>query len=184
MEPRFVFNTEHQKKVNEFVQWMRSKRLSDSTIKIYTDALKSFLSFYNEKKIEDINNDDIIRFNNDFILKNKLSSSYQNQIVNAIKKYFSTIENKKINVALIHRPKRAHALPNVLSKEEVKAILEAHGNIKHKAMLSLIYSCGLRCGELLTMKPEHIDSKRGIVLIQQGKGKKDRITPLSSKILV
>lgn len=183
MEARFVFNAEHQNKVNEFVQWMRSKRLSESTIKTYADALKSFLSFYNEKRIEDINNDDIIRFNNDFILKNKLSSSYQNQIVNAIKKYFSTIEQKQINVELIHRPKREHLLPNVLSKEEVKMILDAHSNIKHKAMLSLIYSCGLRCGELLALKPEHIDSKRGIVIIKQGKGKKDRIAPLSAKIL-
>ena len=50
-------------------------------------------------------------------------------------------------------------------------------------MLSLIYSCGLRCGELLALKPEHIDSKRGIVLIKQGKGKKDRIAPLSIKIV-
>lgn len=74
-------------------------------------------------------------------------------------------------------------MPNVLSKEEVKQILEAHNNIKHKAMLSLIYSCGLRCGELLNLKPIHIDSKRGIVLIKQAKGKKDRIAPLSIKIL-
>ena len=50
-------------------------------------------------------------------------------------------------------------------------------------MLSLIYSCGLRCGELLNLKPIHIDSKRGIVLIKQAKGKKDRIAPLSIKIL-
>jgi integrase/recombinase XerD len=71
----------------------------------------------------------------------------------------------------------------VLSKEEVKAILEAHHNIKHKAMLSLIYSCGLRRSELLNLRPADIDSKRNIVIIKQSKGKKDRITPLSPKIL-
>jgi integrase/recombinase XerD len=70
-----------------------------------------------------------------------------------------------------------------LSKEEVKAILEAHSNIKHKMMLSLIYSCGLRCGELLALKPVHIDSKRNIVLLKNSKGKKDRMVPLSPKIL-
>jgi integrase/recombinase XerD len=71
----------------------------------------------------------------------------------------------------------------VLSKEEVKAILEAHSNVKHKMMLSLIYSCGLRCGELLALQPVHIDSKRNIVLLKNAKGKKDRIAPLIPKIL-
>ena len=83
----------------------------------------------------------------------------------------------------IHRPKREKKLPNVLSKEEVKAILDAHSNIKHKMMLSMIYSCGLRCGELLALQPVHIDSKRNIVLLKNSKGKKDRIAPLSPKIL-
>lgn len=62
-------------------------------------------------------------------------------------------------------------------------ILEVQPNLKHKTMLSLIYSCGLRCGELLGLKPENIDSKRNIVLIRNAKGKKDRIVPLSLKIL-
>jgi len=83
----------------------------------------------------------------------------------------------------IHRPRREKVLPNVLSKEEVKLILNAHSNIKHKVMLSLIYSCGLRRSELLNLKPNDIDSKRYIVIIRQSKGKKDRITPLSGKIL-
>jgi integrase/recombinase XerD len=133
--------------------------------------------------VTDISDRDIIIFNNDVIIKNNFSSSYQNQIVNAVKLFFRTIDNKKLDPEIIHRPKREKVLPNVLSKEEVKQILEAHSNIKHRAMLSLIYSCGLRCGELLALKPEHIDSKRGIVLIKQGKGKKDRIAPLSVKIV-
>jgi integrase/recombinase XerD len=122
-------------------------------------------------------------FNNEFIIKNNLSESYQNQVVNAIKLYFKTIRETQIEIEKIHRPKRAKALPNVLSKEEVKAILEAPTNVKHKMMLSLIYSCGLRCGELLALEPKHIDSKRNIVLLKNSKGKKDRIAPLSPKIL-
>ncbi len=131
----------------------------------------------------DITGAGVIGYNNDFILKNELSSSYQNQVVNAIKLFFSTQENRRLDPELIHRPKREKLLPNVLSKEEVKLILEAHSNLKHRAMLSLSYSCGLRSGELLSLKPEHIDSKRSIVIIKQAKGKKDRITPLSAKIL-
>ncbi|GGI24374.1 tyrosine-type recombinase/integrase [Pedobacter mendelii] len=86
-------------------------------------------------------------------------------------------------VEKIHRPRPEHKLPNVLSKEEIKLILEALTNIKHKTMLSLIYSCGLRRSELLHLKPTDIDSKRNLIFIKQSKGKKDRIVPLSLKIL-
>lgn len=171
------------KNIEKFKQWLRSKRYSESTITTYSEALKFFLIFYREKPIAEITNEDVIVYNNEYILKNNLSSSYQNQIVNAIKLFFKTILNSKIEIDKIHRPKRAKVLPNVLSKEEIKLILNAHSNIKHKMMLSLIYSCGLRCGELLALKPVHIDSKRNIVLLKNSKGKKDRIAPLSPKIL-
>jgi len=92
-------------KIEQFKQWLQSKRYSDNTVKTYTDALKSFLLFYNTKPIEAITNEDIIIYNNDFILENKLSASYQNQIVNAVKLFFRTIENKVMNEQLIHRPK-------------------------------------------------------------------------------
>ncbi len=167
----------------QFKNYLRSKRYSESTLTTYSEALKSFLLFYREKPVAEITNEDVIIYNNEYILKNNLSASYQNQIVNAIKLYFKTIKETKIDIEKIHRPKRAKLLPNVLSKEEVKAILESHSNIKHKMMLSLIYSCGLRCGELLALKPVNIDSKRNIVLLKNSKGKKDRIAPLSPKIL-
>ena len=170
-------------RLENFKRWMRSKRYSESTIGTYMDAAKSFLVFFNTKELIDVTNDDIILYNNEYVLANNLSASYQNQVVSALKLFFMTVADRKIEIEKIHRPKRAKVLPNVLSKEEVKLILEAHSNIKHRAMLSLIYSCGLRCGELLALKPEHIDSKRNIVFLQNAKGKKDRIVPLSPKIL-
>jgi len=125
----------------------------------------------------------MINFNNDYILANNLSSSYQNQVVNAVKLFFRTLVNKVINIDLIHKPKREKTLPNVLSKIEVKLILTANSNLKHKTMLSLIYSCGLRRSELLQLKFSDIVANRNIVNIKQGKGKKERIVPLSPKIL-
>ena len=169
--------------IEKFKQWLLSKRYSPSTIKTYSEALKSFLIFYREKPVSEITNEDVIIYNNEYILKNNLSASYQNQIVNAIKLFFQTIRETKMMVDKIHRPKRSKLLPNVLSKEEIKLILNAHSNIKHKTMLSLIYSCGLRRSELLNLKPIDIDSKRNIVLLKNAKGKKDRITPLSPIIL-
>ncbi|MFN8116059.1 MAG: site-specific tyrosine recombinase/integron integrase [Bacteroidia bacterium] len=176
-------NKEQNNKVDQFKNYLLSKRYSESTIETYTDALSTFLRFYANKPFSEIDNADVIIFNNDYILKNQFSSSYQNQVVNAIKLFFRTIENKVMETEKVHRPRTEKVLPNVLSKEEIKLILNAHGNIKHKAMLSLIYSCGLRRSELLNLKLNDIDSKRGLVIIRNAKGKKDRIAPLSEKIL-
>ncbi len=175
---------ETQSKMEEFGRWMRSKRYSPSTIGTYQDALKCFLNFYKHKRPEDIQNRDLVAFNNDYILKQGLSSSYQNQVVNAVKLFFRTVESRQLNPELIHRPKRQKVLPNVLSKEEVKLILMALSNLKHKAMLSLIYSCGLRRSELLNLTLRDIDSNRKVIVVRQSKGRKDRIVPLSEKILV
>ena len=169
--------------IESFKKYLNTKRYSPNTVKSYSEALQTFLVFYNDKDVKDISNQDVVVFYNDYILAKKLSSSFQNQIVNAIKLYFKTIKETAINVERIYRPKGEKLLPNVLSKEEVKMILNAHSNIKHKAMLCLIYSCGLRRSELLNLKPTDIDSKRNLVVVKQGKGKKDRIAPLSNSIL-
>jgi integrase/recombinase XerD len=178
-----VLSETHLRKIEQFKRWLSSKRYSSNTIKTYSEALHTFLKYYHHKPIEQITNEDVIAFNNDYILKNNLSASFQNQVVNGVKLFFNEIQGATINVDLVHRPKREKLLPNVLSKEEVKEILNAPNNIKHKAMLSLIYACGLRRSELLNLKPNDIDSNRGVIIIRQAKGKKDRIAPLSEKIL-
>jgi integrase/recombinase XerD len=174
-------------KSNEIVRfehYLQSKRYSSNTIKVYAETLRVFLRYFASKTIEEISNEDLIAFNNDYILKNNFSSSYQNQLVNAVKLYYSAIQHKRIDVELVHRPRREKTLPNVLSKEEVKSILDAPYNLKHRAMLSMIYSCGLRRSELLNLTKLDIDSKRMVVVIRMAKGKKDRIVPLSPKILI
>lgn len=169
--------------IQRFKNYLSAKRYSDNTVKAYSEAISTFLKFYAQKSITEIENKDIERFNIEYILKNKLSASYQNQVVNAIKLFFMIVHEKKMVVDLIQRPRMEHKLPNVLSKEEVKAILEALVNSKHKAMLSLIYACGLRRSELLNLKLKDVQSDRKILLIKQSKGKKDRIVPISDKII-
>ncbi len=83
----------------------------------------------------------------------------------------------------IERPKRGRPLPKVISKEDVARIINVTGNLKHRAMLSLLYSCGLRRGELLDLRITDIDSRRNVVNIRRAKGDKDRQVPLSPKIL-
>jgi integrase/recombinase XerD len=169
--------------LDQFRMSLKSRRYSEVTIATYLNAMTVFLKYFNEKSISEIENQDLIAFNNLYILKNKFSSSYQNQVLSSIKLFFNTIATKRLNPELVYRPKREKLLPNVLSKIEVKNILTVLKNIKHKTMLSLIYGCGLRCGELLSLKPEHVDSNRKVLIIKQAKGKKDRIAPLSDKLI-
>jgi site-specific recombinase XerD len=145
--------------------------------------LKTFLIFYREKAVADITNQDVIVYNNEYILKNNFSASYQNQIVNAIKLFFTIIRETKIEVDKIHRPKNAKRLPDVLSKEETFGLIDLTTNLKHKTLLALIYSSGLRISEAINMKIIDIDNQRMLIHIKKAKGKKDRYTLLSIKIL-
>src|SRR5690606_22858804 len=118
--------------IESFTRWLRSKRYSENTIKTYTEALRVFLQFFSYKELDEIDNEDIITFNDEYILKKGLSASYQNQMVNAVKLFFQTVQNKRLDIEKIPRPKKSKTLPNVLSKEEIKAILEVHVNIKDR----------------------------------------------------
>lgn len=176
-------SAEKERELEVFVKWMKSQRYSSNTIETYGDGLRTFLRFNNSKEIAEIDNDDLIIFNNEYILKNKYSESYQNQIVNAIKLFYSRFHDKKVQVETLERPRREKRLPNVLSKEEVKKILSSIRNLKHKAMLSLIYACGLRCGDLLNLIPSDINRNRCLLHLRMGKGNKDRVAPLSKKTI-
>ncbi|MCL4483425.1 MAG: site-specific integrase [Bacteroidetes bacterium] len=174
---------EREKKIELFRAWMISKRYSSSTVKVYCESLQLFFRFFKEKRIEAIENADLVDFNNRYILANGYSGTLQNQVVNALKLFYSRMEGVQLQVDQLERPRRSHPLPNVLSKEEVAAILQAPTNIKHRAMLSLIYACGLRRSELLNLKLQDVDSKRGLLIIRQAKGNKDRIAPISHKVI-
>jgi integrase/recombinase XerD len=173
---------EAQIQIEKFKQWMRSKRYSENTITTYCEALKSFLVFYREKAITDITNQDVIIYNNEYILKNNLSASYQNQIVNAIKLFFKIVLHSKMIIEELQRPKNAKKLPMVLSKEETFKLIDVTTNLKHKTLLALIYSAGLRISEAINMKITDIDNQRMLIHVKNAKGKKDRYTLLSTKV--
>lgn len=169
--------------IKQFEYYLNSKRYRPNTIKTYKEALLSFLKFWSHKKISEIDANDLVVYNNEYIIRKNLSVSFQSQIVNAIKLYFGTQTNRALDIAQIHRPKKVKRNPNVLSKAEVKKILNAPINIKHKTMLTICYACGLRCGEVLNIKLENVDSNRMVLYIKDAKGGKDRMVPISIKLI-
>lgn len=168
--------------VEEFRTYMEQRRYANSTIKTYCNVLMVFLN-WTQKVPADISQEDIIKFNHGYIIRNKFSASYQNQAINAIKLFFERIEERKLEISSIERPLREKKLPNILSKTEVKALLGAVRNVKHRMMLTTIYACGLRSNELLNLRLEDVNSKRNFLIIRQAKGKKDRYVPISDKLI-
>lgn len=113
----------------------------------------------------------------------QISTSYQNQAINAIKFYYEKVLKGPRKVFYIERPRKERILPNVLSEPEIKRILQSITNLKHKCLIMTSYSGGLRVGELLNLKPADIDSNRMQIKLRGAKGKKDRVTILSGKLL-
>ena len=169
--------------LEHFKNYLKSQRYSPNTIKTYTDALGVFFQFHHTKSPEQLGIAEIIHFNTGYILRKNLSVSYQNQVINAIKLFYRNRFNRFMNLDNIQRPRREKRLPNVLSKQEIKAIIEAPTNLKHRAMLSLTYACGLRRSELLNLTLKDVLSDRNLLFIRQSKGKKDRVVPIGDKLI-
>ena len=184
LSKRTGLSEEVQRALDKMIDWMRSSRYSEQTIDCYIKALEVFFEFYKDKKMTEIDNSDVIRFNREYIFTKKLSASYQSQFVNGLKLLYAKIRDSKIEIDKLVRPQKPYQLPKVISEEEVAQIINACKNKKHQAMLGLIYSAGLRRGELLGLTLTDIDSKRMMILIRNGKGARDRMVPLSPLILV
>jgi len=163
--------------------WLEAHRYPPTTVRTYTSMMETFLRFVSPREASDCNSDDLIRMVNEYILPRGLSYSFQNQLISSVKKFYKEICREVIDPGSFTRPRARHKLPNVLSKEEVKKVLSAPMNEKHRAMLSIIYGCGLRRSEVITLEPEDIDRDRMLLSVRQSKGFKDRVVPVSAKLV-
>ncbi len=174
----------HKRALVALEEKLMLKRYSYSTVKSYKSHLAVFFRAYPKLEPEEINDEHIKKHLLNLIRKKRISESTQNQIINALKFYLEQILKREKTYIEIPRPKKPKKLPNVLSEEEVKRLLMAVGNLKHKCILMLIYSAGLRIGELVNIQIQDIDKERKTLFVKGGKGKKDRYTLLSERVLV
>jgi integrase/recombinase XerD len=165
-----------------FINKLEVKRYSINTARIYTSLFASFILYYKGKNLLELNEDDIKSYML-YVVQRGVSASYQNQAINAIKFYYEQVLDMPQRFYDFDRPRKEFKLPLVLSEEEIKKIISVTHNIKHKAILVTIYSCGLRLSELLNVKIMDIQGDRKLLVIKGGKGKKDRTTVLSDKTL-
>lgn len=161
---------------------LKIRGYSSKTIKSYKGQIRRFIE-YHEKQPYALDKQDIDNYLLHLLSSKDISHSYVNQIVSAIKFLYKNVYNMQNICIDLERPKKEKKLPEILSKNEISKLLKAVKNLKHKAILYLVYSAGLRVGEVVKLKPTDIDSDRMLIHIIQGKGKKDRYTILSETAL-
>jgi site-specific recombinase XerD len=154
-------------------------RYSQNTIETYLNATKLFFQHFPKKDPKDIRTEDIEAYQHELATVRKVSNSYLNQVVNAVRYYYKDVLGDEYRVKFIERPRGEQKLPLILSKAEIGRLLVAHTNLKHRTMLSVAYSGGLRVSEILALKPGDILFARGLIHIRAAKGKKDRMTLLA-----
>lgn len=168
----------------ELEKTLTLKHYSVSSIRTYKKYLSVFFSNFMEKDVTQITKDQIEGFIYQLIKKNNISESYQNQIINAIKAYYEHVLGMPREYYDIKRPKKSLSLPNVLSEKEVLKIINYPKNLKHRVILTTIYSAGLRISELPNLRIVDIHSAEGFIYVKDSKGKKDRKTILSKYLLI
>jgi site-specific recombinase XerD len=158
------------------------RNYSANTISTYCECMLVLENRVN-KPLHQVTSDELKYFLHHQLIEQNRSTSYINQCISAFKIFTQDVLKKQWDGIKIKRPRREKKLPTVLSVSEVEAIITNTKNLKHRAMLMLMYSAGLRRMELLQMKPNAIDSERMVVNIKQGKGRKDRQSILAPKTL-
>ncbi len=183
IKPKPPKSLQSRKCPEAYIEKMTIMRYSPRTVQVYVDCFTEFINYFSSKELTEIKHEEITGYMRYLVEERCISTSYQNQAINAIKFYYEKVAGGKRETYFIERPRREKFLPEVLSEEEVGAIIATIQNPKHKCMIMTAYSAGLRVGELLNLRPVDIDSKRMLIKVFQGKGRKDRVTLLSARAL-
>ncbi len=167
----------------EYIEKLEILRYSKNTAITYISMFEKFIKYHKNKDLKLLDENDIRAYLLFLIKKKKVSHSYQNQAINAIKFYYEKVLDQPNRFYKVERPRKQKKLPVVLSTGEIKRLINTVENIKHKAILITIYSGGLRISELLSLKIHDIQSDRGLIFIRDSKGNKDRTTLLGKQTL-
>ncbi|NJN42303.1 MAG: tyrosine-type recombinase/integrase [Flammeovirgaceae bacterium] len=185
LQPVRQANIQHinNNSLRAYIDLLELKRYSLNTAKSYVSLFTAFIHYFKGQDLLSINENDIRQYLLT-IVKSGKSISHQNQVINAIKFYYEQVLDMPQRFYEIERPNKEVKLPVVLSTEEMQHLLESITNLKHKAIVTLLYSSGLRRQELLDLKISDIHSDRMQIHVRAAKGKKDRYTVLSKMALL
>ncbi len=165
----------------EFYLKLELRKYAINTARTYISLFEAFINYYKDELNLMALDEFKIRAYLQMLVQQGRSDTYINQSINAIKFYYEVVMEMPNRFYSIERPRKKEKLPEIISKDAIKSMICCAPNIKHKCIISLLYSAGLRRNELLCLKIEHIDSNRMLINVKGGKGGKDRITLLSKR---
>ena len=183
-KPAFPLLSQNNKdQLNVFLEQLRLKAYSASTIRTYRNEFAQFLHLLKNIPVQDLRPHHLQRYLI-YCIEQGLTENSIHSRINALKFYYEKVLHKEKMFFDIPRPKKAMILPGVFSKEEIASIINQVKNVKQKTILLLAYACGLRVSEVISLSVNDIDSKRMIIHLHGAKGKKDRIVGISPTLLV
>lgn len=167
----------------QYADLLRANGCSERTIDNYLYALKGFTRFLGERPLTSASADDIVAYQVQIAATGRSDSSVR-VATYALRGFFrQVLERTDWNWARLPRPRRPRRLPEVLSAEEIQAILDAAPNPKYRAAFMVCYGAGLRTDEVIHLEPRHVDSQRMVIRVERGKGNKDRQVVLCQRLL-
>jgi len=173
-------NKKYVSTLGKFEKILKVKNYSDKTINIYMHYVEKFIKNFNKSALH-ITSKDIANYIENY---NYSSIGQQNQVYSSLKLFCKYIlKFKLIDKIFYERPRKEKTLPQIIDKNFILERINNINNLKHKSILSLGYSVGLRVSEVINLKINDIDSKRMIITIRQSKGRNDRIVPLTENLL-
>ena len=173
----------HKNLLNGFYLYLKGKRYSQSTVDTYSFFLADFIDFYNTKDLNTLTIRDVENYIERVFIARNYAISTQRQFISAIKLFIAYYPNTQIDNLKLTRPKKSKILPNIISQNEVIDLLRCTKNLKHRAILALLYSSGLRISEIINLKIEHFLIDRKQLFIKNAKGRKDRYVSLAESFI-
>ncbi len=169
--------------IADYQSYLRGKRYSESTVRAYRYFIKLFLNFLKAKEPKEATTNDVRLFIEDLVRTKRIAIITHRQLVGAFKHFAYFYPECAIDDTALTRPKKSRQLPVVLSQEEIIDLLRCTANLKHRTILAMLYSYGLRIGELLALKLKNIDIDRGQIFVSNAKGRKDRVVIMAKSFL-
>ncbi|MAL58601.1 MAG: integrase [Flavobacteriaceae bacterium] len=165
-----------------FLDFLKGKRFSKSTIATYSNFVLDFLRFTEDKPAEKLNENDVRLYIQWAVGKLNYSISTHRQMVSGLRHFAYFYPACVINAEKIHMPKKDKKLPVVLSIQEVLNLISSTKNLKHRVAIAMLYGSGLRIGELINLELSNFDFPRKQLHIKNGKGRKARYTTIAEAI--
>lgn len=165
---------------NRMIRELQLQRKAPGTVKNYVKAVEELAGYY-RRSPDRISREEIRDYLQHLMVERKLSYNTCNLKITAINFFRRNVLGRRSDLRV--PMKKTQRLPEPFSREEVARLILAAGNVRHRVLMMTAYSAGLRVSELVRLKPQHIHSQRMLIRVEQGKGRKDRYTLLSQRLL-